>query len=461
MLNYFNFKKFGDDYLITNDLGYYSFLSENDFKKLVCDHITPIDKKYNELIDKGFIYFDNEEVFLEKFKLQMGQSKKYLFSATSLHIFVVTNICNMNCVYCQAQSNMQSGKGLMTKETAKKAVDIALSSNSKYLTFEFQGGEPLVNYEVIKYIVNYSEEVNVGKIIEYNIVSNLTLLDDEMTEFFSEHKVNISTSVDGNEFVHNKNRPYLNGKNTYKDVEKNLKIIQEKGICSGAVQTTTRYSLKNYKEIVDNYIYLGLQSIFIRPLTPLGFAHDHWAEIGYSTDEFLEFYRKGIEYLMQINLKGTYCSEGHATIFLKKILCQDPVNYMELRSPCGAGTGQLAYYYDGQVFACDGARMIYEMGDPSFKFGTVNDRYSDLINSDTCHAICSASVLESIQSCCDCVYQPFCGICTVINLAMGNNIFPKTPNDYKCRIYGGMLDILFEIIKRNDPDEMRVLGSWI
>ena len=219
--------------------------------------------------------------------------------------------------------------------------------------------------------------------------------------------------------------------------------------------------MKNYKEIVDNYIYLGLQSIFIRPLTPLGFAHDHWTEIGYSTDEFLEFYRNIIEYLLQLNLKGTHCSEGHAVIFLKKILCQDPVNYMELRSPCGAGTGQLAYYYDGQIFACDEARMIYEMGDSSFKFGTVDDRYSDLISKETCHAICSASILESIQGCCDCVYQPFCGTCPVINLAMENNIFPKTPHDYKCKIYGGILDVLFEIIKRNDPNEMLVLESWI
>ena len=81
---------------------------------------------------------------------------------------------------------------------------------------------------------------------------------------------------------------------------------------------------------------MGLKSIFIRPLTPLGCANKDWNIVGYSAEEFnVEFYNKAFDYILQLNMNGTEISEGHATIFLSKILHGYPVNYMELRSPCG------------------------------------------------------------------------------------------------------------------------------
>lgn len=460
MINYFNFKKFDDKYLVSNDFGNHMFLSQNDFKLLLMDKIVPENERYTEFAEKGFVYHKNKEVFVDEFKDKMKDSKNYLFSSTSLHIFVVTNMCNVQCLYCQAQSSTRHNKGMMSMETAQKAVDIALQSSSNFLSFEFQGGEPLINFDTIKFIVEYSKEKCGDKCIEYNLVSNLTLLNDDMLEYFKKNYVRISTSIDGNEFVHNKNRPYINGNGTYNDAVCKLKQVQQAGLSSGAIQTTTRYSLDQYKAIIDEYIALGMHSIFLRPLTPLGFAHDKWSEIGYSTEEFLSFYKSSIEYLIELNLKGIQCSEGHASIFLKKIINQYPVNYMELRSPCGAGIGQLAYYYDGQIFTCDEGRMFYEMGDPSFKLGTVDNSYSEIIANPVCRAVCEASLLESTPQCCDCVYQPFCGTCPILNYAFNNNIF-ATANDYKCGVYGGMLDVIFEIIKRNDTDEIKVLTSWI
>jgi sulfatase maturation enzyme AslB (radical SAM superfamily) len=94
----------------------------------------------------------------------------------------------------------------MTKEIAQKSVDLALQSPNKYLSFEFQGGEPLENFEVLKYIVEYTESHSGNRIIEFNLVSNLTLLNDEMVCFLKEHHVNISTSLDGHEQLQNINR---------------------------------------------------------------------------------------------------------------------------------------------------------------------------------------------------------------------------------------------------------------
>ena len=458
-LNYFNFKERDNNYLITNDLGEYEFLSKENFNKIIKKEKIEEELKQN-LIKKCFIYEENEELFANKASMKLRRQKEYLLVPTTLHIFVVSKNCNFNCIYCQAGNLDQKEEYFMTKETAKKSVDIALQSPSNYLTFEFQGGEPLTNFETIKYIVEYTEKVRGNKIIEYNLVSNLTLLTDEMIEFFKENNISICTSIDGDEILQNINRPYKN-KNSYKEIVDKIKKLNERNIKVNAIETTTKFSFERYKEMVDEYINLGLDSIFIRPLTRLGKANGNWKRIGYEAEEFLEFYKKSLEYIIQKNKEGIFLSEGHSSIFLKKILLHDPVNYMELRSPCGGAIGQLAYYYDGNVFTCDEGRMLYEMGNDSFKLGSVNtNTYKDLMESDTTKAMCISSCIECIPYCKDCVYMPYCGTCPVINLAQDNNIFAKNPREFRCKVYSGILDILFNYIEK-DEEAKKIFYRWI
>ena len=346
-LNYFNFKEKEEDYLITNDMGRYLFVSKEDFNKIIKKEELQDDLK-QELIDRGFIYEINDEIFATNMAMKLRKQKEYLLVPTTLHIFVVSKNCNFNCIYCQAGNLNQKDDYKMTKETAKRAVEIAMDSPSKCLTFEFQGGEPLTNYEIIKYIIEYSKSINKDKQIEYNLVSNLTLLTDEMIEFFIKNEVSICTSIDGNKELQNKNRPYKN-KDSYEETVSKIKKLKEKGVKVSAIETTTKYSLEKYKEIVDEYINLGLDSIFIRPLTKLGRADNNWKNVGYEAEDFLEFYKNCLDYIIQKNKEGIFLSEGHGNIFLKKILLNDPVNYMELRSPCGGAIGQLADYYDGDI----------------------------------------------------------------------------------------------------------------
>ena len=458
-LNYFNFEEKDEKYLITNDIGKYSFVSKQDFNKLVQKQEFNSEKK-QELIEKGFIYNANDEIFATNQAMQLRRAKEYLLVPTTLHIFVVTKNCNFNCIYCQAGNLNQNENYHMTKETAKKAVDIAMESPSRYLTFEFQGGEPLTNYETIKYIIEYSKSACNGKFIEYNLVSNLTLLTDEMIEFFIENNVSICTSIDGNRELQNINRPYKEA-DSYKETTKKIKILREKQIKVNAIETTTKYSLHRYKEIVDEYIYLGLESIFIRPLTRLGKADNNWRKIGYEAEEFLEFYKKILDYIIKKNREGIFLSEGHSNIFLRKILLNNPVNYMELRSPCGGAIGQLAYYYDGDVYTCDEGRMLSEMGDSSFKVGNVyENNYRELMQCDCTKAMCISSCIECLPYCSTCVYMPYCGTCPVINLAQDNNIFSKNAKEYRCKVYGGILDILFEYIE-NQPENIDIFKKWI
>lgn len=371
--NYFNFKQWKDQYLLTNEFGKYIFLGKEDFKYLINKQYEKLSRDVQvQLQEKFFIYDVKDDVFIEQVLNSYRDHKQYLFSATSLHIFVLTNACNMCCVYCQAQDSAQEKKGKMDRETAKKAVDIALQSPNQYLTFEFQGGEPLLNFEIIKFIVEYSQEKKNDKVITYSLVTNTLLLQEEMLDFFEKYPISVSTSLDGDQKIHDGNRPQITGEGTFRFVSSNIRKMKQRGIRTSAVETTTKRSLKSPEKIINTYRDLGLYHLFIHPLMPLGYAKEHWSEIGYKPEEFLEFYRQVIQILLEYHKNGIFMSEGHARIFLRKILTGYSENYMELRSPCGAGIGQLAYYYDGNIYTCDEGRMVAEMGDPMFCLGNVN-----------------------------------------------------------------------------------------
>ena len=101
------------------------------------------------------------------------------------------------------------------------------------------------------------------------------------------------------------------------------------------------------------------------------------------------------------------------------------------------------------------------MGDDSFKLGDVfENNYKDLMQSDCTKTMCIASCLECLPYCNSCVYMPYCGACPVINLAQDNNIFVRNPNEYRCEIYKGILDILFAYIE-NQPENIDIFKKWI
>ena len=366
----------------------------------------------------------------------------------------------MKCVYCQANNGSDSRPMMMSAETAEKSVDIALQSPEKNLNFEFQGGEPLLNYPVIRHIVEYAETRKGDHVISYNIVTNLSLLDDEKKNFFRKYHFGISTSVDGDCNVHNHNRTFQNGDGTFEAVAGKIRELKKDGFHVGAIETTTRYSLQYPGEIVRTYFELGFDSIFIRPLTPLGRAAKCWDSIGYTPEEFVAFYRRCLDEIINLNMNGHSFREEHAAIFLRKIDGQF-MNYMELRSPCGAGIGQMAYYSDGSIFTCDEGRMLYEMGNDMFRLGHVGEScYQDLIHNRICRSVSASSILESIPSCCDCVYQPYCGTCPVVNYALDADIIAKQPRNYRCRIYSGMLDEIFRRIYENEENTMNIFKNW-
>jgi uncharacterized protein len=339
----------------------------------------------------------------------------------------------------------------MSEEIAQEALRIALESPSPHIKIEFQGGEPLLNLSLIQKIVGEASAARhrVGKRIDFVIASNLALLTDEVLKFCKANEVLLSTSLDGPAHLHNKNRPRP-GNDSYQLAVAGIKKARE-ALGSdrvSALMTTTEASLERVEEIIDEYIALDFSGIFLRPLSPYGFAVKTKAFQKYDAQRWLDFYKRGLHYILGINRRGIHFREFYASVLLQRLLTDRPSGFVDLRSPAGIGLGALVYNYDGKVFASDEGRMLAEMGDSTFELGQVfGATYRSLILSDKLVALVSESLTQCAPECADCVYEPHCGADPVYHHATQHDTLGIKPLSEFCARQKGLMGELLSIME--------------
>ncbi len=454
------------EYLLVNEVGEYLVLAANDFHRFVNHALTAADQVYPRLKAKHFLSDAGSSALFEALASKYRTKKSFLEGFTKLHIFVTTLRCNQSCPYCQvSRQNESAGTFDMPVEALHRSVDLMLANPARAVTMEFQGGEPLLNFELLKEGVRYAKERNasIGKHVDYVICTNLALLEDRHLDFFRDQSIQVSTSLDGPEYLHNKNRPMGKGP-SHDVVVRNIRRAQEalgKQAVS-ALMTTTRESLKYPREIVDEYLRLDLGSIFARDLNPYGFAVKARAALGYPIVDFLRFYKELLNYVIDINREGRTFAEAFATLVLTKILTPWPLGFVDLQSPSGAGLGVVVYNYDGDVYASDESRMLAEMGQHTFRLGNVQENsYEEIFFGETMQMIVSAACNESLAGCSDCAYQPYCGADPVRHYSTQGDIFGHRPTSGYCQKNMGVIKHLFDLLLCNDADLERIFWGWI
>ena len=418
--------------LLVNEVGEHLFLTNADFNEFVSFRLDRHSDVYLDLKGKHFLFDSESTVPFELLALKYRTKKAHLSGFTKLHIFVVSLRCEHSCHYCQV-SRVSTNRALydMSSETASRALDLVFRSPAESIKIEFQGGEPLLNFDRIKQIVQEAElrAVATGRRVEFVVTSNLALITEEILDFLRDHAIVVSTSLDGPEVIHNANRPRP-GNNSYQltiDGLNRSRAVLGFDMVS-AIMTATRLSLQHPREIVDEYVKQGFESIFLRNLSPYGFAVKTQQRIGYSIDEFLEFYKLTLEYILELNRKGINLVETYAQIILTRILTPFSTGYVDLQSPSGAGIGVAVYNYDGNVYASDESRMLAEMGDEQFRLGNVHsDTYEQIFGGHSIRAIVHSSCVESLPGCSDCAFQSFCGADPIFNYATQGDMIGHQP----------------------------------
>ncbi len=353
----------------------------------------------------------------------------------------------------------------MSIETAERSLQLMMRSPATAITLELQGGEPLLAFDTIRQVVPRAKELAAkhSKDLQIVITSNLAFATKEILEYCRTEQIKLSTSLDGPAHIHNANRPRPGNDSYEKTIDSINRARDIVGIENvAAVMTTTRLSLDHPIEIIDEYVRREFRSIFLRPISPYGFAVKTHRRTGYHMDLFLQFYRKALDYIISLNRQGVDLAEVYAKILLTKILTPFPTHYVDLQSPFGAGVNVLVYNYNGDVFASDEARMLAEMNDSTFRLGSVHsDTYESIYTGPAFQRLLNAACNESLPGCAACAFQPYCGADPIFHHATQGDLVGHRPSSAFCHKNMEINRYLFSLLANADKELMRVFFAWI
>ena len=299
-------------------------------------------------------YFDHKSL----------KNKEPVVKALCLHI---AHDCNMRCKYCFAsQGDFKGKRSLMSAEVGKKSIDFLIknSGNRRNLEVDFFGGEPLMNFETVKKIVEYGkiEEKKHNKNIRFTITTNGLLLNEENMEYINENMYNVVLSIDGRKEVNDAMRYTINGQGTYDIIlPKFLKMAKMREQRDYFVRGTfTRNNLDFAKDVL-HLVDLGFKSTSIEPVVTE--AHHDYA----IKEEDLRIIFEQYELLAKEYVKRAEEGRGFGFFHFSIDLEQGPCVIKRI-SGCGAGAEYLAITPEGDIYPCH-----QFVGNEDFKIGTVEE----------------------------------------------------------------------------------------
>ncbi|MFH1724832.1 MAG: hypothetical protein ABII00_09445 [Elusimicrobiota bacterium] len=468
------FRRLAGGYQLTNEWGGHLWLEPEDFRRFISGGIAKETPLWNALCGEGFLRDHLDfPLLIERYKRRTA----YLRSAPGLHVVAVTRRRNQGSPYQPASRKPpEDDRPDMRLAVARRVVKSIFDSQASEITIELRGGEPLLNWPAVEFIVSHARSFAefARRSLRLAMVSNLSLLDDDKLAFLMENEVRLCVPLDGPADLHDRHRPFLGGRlpptndvprrdrSGHGEAARWLAVIAERyphAAPPEAWLSVTRDSLSRAGDIVAECARLKLPAVFPRPLFPAGAARERWRKLGYSAEEYLGFYADCLRRVLELNRAGCDLMEGNAALLLTKILRGEDPGHTELRSPCGGGLAQLCYDHNGDVFLSDEGRGLADLeGDDFFRIGSVDERFLDLVHHPTVKAATIASDLGAQPLCSQCAYKPFCGVSPVYNYAAQGSIWGRNPTSDRCAMYMGYFDLIFEHLR--DPGTRVIFERW-
>lgn len=307
-----------------------------------------MEEAYGEIQDlkdqQALFVEDAYEPYIDEFT-----DRPNVVKALCLHI---AHDCNLACEYCFADEGTYNGmpKELMSLEVGKKALDFLVenSGNRRNLEVDFFGGEPLLNWEVVKGIVNYGRELEKthDKKFRFTLTTNGVRLNDEIMEFANKEMGNVVMSIDGRPEVHNRMRPFPSGAASYDIVmPKFQKFAESRNQTNYYVRGTFTRNNKDFAKDVLHLADLGFKEISVEPVVtdpkePYALQEEDLPELFAEYDE------------LAAEMVKRYKKDNEFNFFHFMIdLAGGPCVYKRL-SGCGSGTEYLAVTPTGDLYPC-------------------------------------------------------------------------------------------------------------
>ncbi len=375
-----------------------------------------------------------------------------LFSYPSFNVISVTDRCNLDCIYCHPNANPQMDQ--MDQDMADDVLDFIFNTPTKSKQIILQGGEPLLNFNLVQYIYEESKRRSEEKKIRlrFSFGTNLTLMDEDIAKEIKKMGIIPCTSLDGPKELHDQQRPYIGGRGSYEDVVYWIKTLREDfDIAVSSLATMTQYSIDcGAKKIIDEYRNLGINEVFFKPFRPSGRAVDN--NLYMNPEDFFNFWREGIEYCIKLCKNGDPMVERQSREAIENFLYANR-RCMCATRPCGAGISMISYGCDGTIIACDSARNndFLDIGHiRSDDYRTIRSRIMPLVTLSS----------DLIPVCSTCEYMAFCNTCLCCNYGFHNDLYPKVPRDFECKWRKKALQYLFQKLTGGDGPILRSWSRW-
>lgn len=292
------------------------------------------------------------------------KQRKTVVKALCLHI---AHDCNLACQYCFAEEGEYHGRrALMSYEVGKKALDflVANSGSRRNLEVDFFGGEPLMNWKVVKELVAYGRELEkqYDKHFRFTLTTNGVLLNEEVQEFVNREMDNVVLSLDGRKEVNDRMRPFRNGKGSYDlIVPKFQKLAESRDQQKYYIRGTFTRNNLDFSKDVEHFADLGFEQVSIEPV--VGEDTDPYAIQKDDLPQIFEEYDRLAKMIIDREKSGRGFNFFHFMIDLEG----GPCLYKRL-SGCGSGTEYLAVTPWGDFYPCH-----QFVGDEDFLMGNVNE----------------------------------------------------------------------------------------
>ncbi len=379
----------------------------------------------------------------DKFSPIAGDLKQKTAGVVKALCLHVAHTCNLNCAYCFASQGKYHGdKDVMSLEVGKRALDFLIenSGTRTNLEVDFFGGEPLMNFDVVKELVAYARvrEKEAGKNFRFTLTTNGVLVDDDVIDFANREMSNVVLSLDGRREVHDRFRVDFAGQGSWdKIVPKFQKFVEARGNKNYYMRGTFTHANPDFLEDIKEMLSLGFTELSMEPVVCAD--TDPSALTEEDLPVVLEQYEKLAELMLDRHRAGKPFTFYHYMIDLKG----GPCIYKRV-SGCGSGTEYMAVTPWGDLYPCH-----QFVGEEQFKLGGI---WTGVTNKEVLNDFASCNVYSKPE-CSDCWAKLYCsGGCAANAYHATGSV--KGVYEYGCKLFRKRMEcaIMLEAAKTLSND---------
>lgn len=371
--------------------------------------LTEILEELNELRQEGTLFAKETE------EIVLNYPEKPIVKAICLH---VAHDCNLRCTYCFAGAGAFGGcRTLMSFETGKRGIDFVIESSGQrdHCEVDFFGGEPLLNFGVVKDLVAYGKKAAAaqGKTVKFTLTTNGVLLNDMIQDFLEQEDISVVLSLDGRPEVHDRMRPHADGRGSYAEIIPKIRKFAAKRTGSSPYALGTYYYVRgtythfnlDFDRDVLHMADLGIRQISVEPV--VAGPKDNYAFQEGDLDKIREAYdRLGEELLARRGQEGEF-NFFHFNVALNQGPC-----LIKRLSGCGAGHEYVAISPEGDLYPCH-----QFVGQEAYKLGSLYEENPHTLRPELVQDFRSAYVFRK-PTCRECWARFACsGGCHAANVS--------------------------------------------